>query len=118
MALLPSNVASLPEHGVVVPECGPSGVATLPRLVSLPERSVVVTERAPSGVRFLQGGMVSSPSGVALSPERRVLLIVAAINNGVTRKRCFVGVDSTSIKGMTRRGNKSSWKVIMSGQGP
>ena len=82
----PSGRALLPERGVVVTKRAPSGVATSPKLVSLPERSVIVTEGAPIGVRFLQGGRASLPSGVALSPKRSVIVMVAAINNSVTTK--------------------------------
>ena len=70
------------ELGVVVNERAPSGVSSLPRLVSSPKRAVVVTERAPSGV--------------VSSPERGVVVIVAAIDNRATTKRCFVGVGSGS----------------------
>ena len=67
----------------------PSGVASLPRLALSPERDFVVAEHAPSGVALL-------PSGVALSPEHGVVVIVAAIDDGATTKRCFVGVGSGS----------------------
>ena len=77
------------ELGVVVTERAPSGVASSPRLASSPERAVVVAERAPSGT-------ASSLSGVASSPERGVVIIVAAIDDGATTKRCFVGVGSGS----------------------
>jgi hypothetical protein len=77
------------ELGVVVTEHAPSGVALLPRLASSPERAVVVAERAPSGTALLLSGVVSSP-------ERGVVVIVAAINNRATTKRYFVGVKSGS----------------------
>ncbi len=50
---------------------------------------VVVAEGAPSGV-------VSSPSGVALLLECGDVVIDAAIDDGATTRRCFVGVGSAS----------------------
>ena len=90
------------ELGVVVTERAPSGVALSPRLASSPKRAVVVAERAPSGTAL-------SLSGVALSPERGVVVIVAAIDDGATTKRCFVGVKSGS------RGN-SKWEHVSPGR--
>ena len=75
--------------GVVVTKRAPSGVALSPRLASSPEGAVVVAERVPSGVALL-------PSGVALSPKRGVVVIVAAIDDRATTKQCFVGVGSGS----------------------
>ncbi len=88
---LPSLVLlpSVSERGVVVTERAPSGMALSPRLASSPKRGVVVSEHAPSGVAL-------SPSGVALLPERGIIVIVAAIDNEATTKRCFVGVGSGS----------------------
>ena len=83
MVLLPSVF----KLGAIITERAPSGVALLPRLASSPERGVVVTEHAPSGSALSQ-------SGVASSPKRGIVLIVAAIDDGVTTKRCFVGVGS------------------------
>ena len=57
----------------------------------VPKRGVianVVTKHAPSGVALF--------SRLASLPERGVVIIVAAINDGVTTKRCFVGVGLAS----------------------
>ena len=69
-------------HGVVV-TLGIdvlNGVAISPIILSSPtERSVVVTvftEREPSGARVSLGGMSSSASSMASSPERGVVVIV------------------------------------------
>ncbi len=91
LVLLPSVF----ELGNVVTERAPSGVALLPRLASSPERGIIVAKRASSGVALL-------PSGVALLPKRGVVIIVAAIDNGATTKRCFVGVGSAS-RGVSKR---------------
>ena len=67
-------------------------VELLPSLVllsSVSECGIVVAKHAPSGVALL-------PSGMALSPERGVVVIVAAIDNGATTKQCFVSVGSGS----------------------
>ena len=61
-------------RGVVITD-----VASLLRLASSLECGVVVAERALSGVALL-------PSGVASSPEHGVVVILAAIDNGVTTK--------------------------------
>jgi hypothetical protein len=90
---LPSLVLlpSVSKLGVVVPERAPNSVALLPRLVSSPERGSIVAKHVPSGV-------ASSPRGMALLPERGVVIIVAAIddNDGATAKQCLVGVGSAS----------------------
>jgi len=86
--------------GVVVTNRAPSGVASSPRSASSPERAVVVAKRAPSGTASL-------PSSVVSSPERGVVVIVAAIDEGATTKRCFVGVKSRS------RGY-SKWEQVVS----
>ena len=88
-----------------------SGVALSPRLASSPEGAVVVAERVPSGVALL-------PSGVALSPKRGVVVIVAAIDDRATTKQCFVGVGSGSRGDSKREQVVTSWEAIMSGQGP
>ena len=75
--------------GIVVTKRAPSGVASLPRMASSPECGVIAVKRAPSGVALL-------PSGVVLSPECVVVVIVAAINDRVAAKRCFVCVGSAS----------------------
>ena len=69
--LLPSMVLlpSVAELGVVVTKRAPSGVALLPRLALSPELGIVVAERAPSCMALL-------PSGVALSLEHGVIVIV------------------------------------------
>ena len=111
LVLLPRGVASLPsvassaqsveslpslvllpsvsELGVVVIESASSGVALSPRLASSPKHGAVVAKHAPSGVAL-------SPSAVVLSPERGIVVIVAAIDDGATMKQCFVGVGSAS----------------------
>ena len=75
--------------GVVVTKRALSGMVLLPRLVSLPKHGIVIAERVLSGVALL-------PSNVASSPERGVVVIIAAINNGGTTKRCFMGVGSVN----------------------
>jgi hypothetical protein len=65
------------------------------RLASLPEHGVAVAKHGPSG-------MALSTSGVASSLERCVVIIVAAINDGVTTKQHFVSVGSAS-KGDLKR---------------
>ena len=80
---------SISELGVVVTKRAPSGMALSPRLALSPERRVVVTEHAPSGVASLL-------SGVASLPEHGVVVIVAAIDDMATMKKCFVGVGSGS----------------------
>jgi hypothetical protein len=64
-------------------------------LASSPKRDIIVAEHALSSVASL-------PSGVALLPEHGVVVIVAAINNRATTKRCFVGVGSAS-RGHSKR---------------
>ncbi len=96
--------------GVVITERAPSSVALSPRLASSPERAVVVAERVPSGTALLLSGVVSSP-------ERGVVVIVAAINDRATTKRCFVGVKSGSRAGLLEVGTSISWEARMSGQG-
>ena len=90
------------ELGVVVTERAPRGVTSSPRLASSPKRAVVIAERAPSGTWSLLSGVVSSP-------ERGVVVIVAAIDDGATMKRCFVGVKSGS------RGY-SKWEQVSPGR--
>ena len=79
--LLSPSVASLlsAERGVVAKH----GI--------LAKRGVVIIEH---GVVAKLGGM--SPSGMALSPKRDVVIIVAAIDDGVTTKQSLVGVGSAS----------------------
>jgi len=88
--------------GVVITKRAPSGVASSPRLASSPKRAVVVAKRAPNGTWSLLSGVVSSP-------ERGVVVIVAAIDDGATMKRCFVGVKSGS------RGY-SKWEQVSPGR--
>ena len=100
MESLPSLVLSwsVSELGVVVTERAASGVMLSPRLALSPKGAVVVAERAPSSVVLL-------PSGVVLLPKRGIVVIVAAINDGATTKRCFVGAGSAS------RGDSKSEQV-------
>ena len=104
MELLPSLVLSpsVSELGVVVTKHAPSGMASSPRLALSPERAVVVAKLVLSGVASL-------PSSVAPLPERGIVIIVSAIDDGATTKRCFVGVRSGS------RGD-SKWEQVPLGR--
>jgi hypothetical protein len=91
MELLPSLVllSSLSKLGVVVTEHAPSSVALFPKLALSPELGVTVAKRALSRVTLL-------PNLVVSSPEHGIVVIVAAIDDGVTTKRCLVGFGSAS----------------------
>ena len=102
--LSPSLVLSpsVSKLGVVVTERAPSGVALSPRLASSSKHSIAVAKPALSVLALLT-------RGVALSPERGVIVIVTAIDDGATTKQCFVGVGSAS-RGDSKREQVPPWR--------